>query len=85
MADEFDSKGRRLISVVRVLEYHGSSEWITATLESSRIPWQGSAPQKLPEGCFIKSGLVVWSLDPEVIEEPPKKLIPIPPGSTSVM
>ena len=82
---EFDSKGRRLISIVRVLELHGTDDWIRATMESSRIPWQGEYKGKLPEGCSIKSGLVVWNIEEPIAEEPPKKLIPIPPGSTSVM
>lgn len=85
---ETNSKGERLISVVRVLEYHGPQRWIEATLRASRIAPQGETVavgnKPLPEGCSIKSGLVVWMID-EVVEEPPARpLIPIPPGSTSI-
>lgn len=80
----FDSKGRRLISIVRVLEFHGTDEWIRATMEASRIPWQGEYKGKLPEGCSIKSGLVVWMVDEGPPVEEARPLIPIPPGSTSV-
>jgi hypothetical protein len=82
---EFDSKGRRLISIVRVIEYHGTDEWIQATMAASRIPWQGvvKGQGKLPEGCEIKSGLVVWNIEEAVAEEP-RPVIPIPPGSTPV-
>ena len=81
---EFDSKGRRLISIVRVLEYHGTDEWIQATMAASRVPWQGVVKgNKLPEGCEIKSGLVVWNIEEAVAEEPTRP-IPIPPGSTSI-
>jgi hypothetical protein len=81
---EVDSKGRRLISIVRVLEYHGTDEWIQATMQASRIPWQGVVKDKLPEGCEIKSGLVVWNIEEAVAEEPTRPVIPIPPGSTSI-
>ena len=84
---ETNSKGERLISVVRVLEYHGPQRWIEATLKASRIAPQGETVmvegRQLPEGCSIKSGLVVWMVE-EQVEEQPRPLIPIPPGSTSV-
>lgn len=85
MADlKVDSKGNRLVSIVRVIEYHGTDAWIQATFQASRIPMQGEYMGKLPEGCSIKSGLVVWNIEEEVAEEQPRPLIPIPPGSTSV-
>jgi hypothetical protein len=84
---EFDSKRNRLISVVRVLELHGTEAWITATLKASRIPPQGEVHQvegrPLPEGCSIKSGLVVWMIEEEPGQES-RPMIPIPPGSTTV-
>jgi hypothetical protein len=84
MAKEFDSKGNRLISMVRVLEYHGTDKWIEATMQASRIPpqgvFKGADGHPLPEGCEIKSGLVVWNIEEgEDIEVRP--LIPIPPGT----
>ncbi len=87
MANEFDSKGNRLISVVRVLEMHGTQSWITKTLEASRVPPQGEFKgidgHPLPEGCSIKSGLVVWMIEEEPgVERRP--IIPIPPGSTTI-
>ena len=85
---ETDSKGRPLVSVVRVIEYHGPREWIQATLESSRIAILGRSTQALrdgkpfPEGCYINSGQVLWE---DMSEEPEKRsMIPIPPGSTSI-
>lgn len=81
---ETNSKGQRLISVVRVIEYHGTDEWIQATLSAGRVPIQGNFQGKLPEGCSIKSGAVVWAPD-EGVDEVPKAVIPIPPGSTSIM
>lgn len=84
---EFDSRGKPLISVVRILEYHGSQEWIIKVLQASRLPMQGEFKghdgKGLPEGCSIKSGLVVWMVEEEV-QAPQRPLIPIPPGSTSV-
>jgi hypothetical protein len=80
---EFDSKGRRLISVVRVLEYHGTEEWITKIFEHNRIPAQGEF-QTGNEGCFIRSGLVVWDIEKAVDEGGGSKVIPIPPGSGTV-
>ena len=77
-----DSKGSRLISVVRVIEYHGTEAWVKATLEASRIPPQGEYKNKLPEGCTIRSGLVVWMIEEETPAERP--VIPIPPGSTTI-
>ena len=84
---EFDSKGQRLISVVRVLEYHGPEKWVMKVVEASRLPmygdFKGHDPAKpLPEGCFIRSGIVKWMED-EVSEEV-RPVIPIPPGSTSI-
>lgn len=85
---ETNSKGERLISVVRVLEYHGPQKWIEATLKASRIAPQGETVmvegRALPEGCSIKSGLVVWMVDEGPPVEEARPLIPIPPGSTSV-
>lgn len=81
MADT-DSKGNRLLSVVRVIEYHGTEAWVKATLAASRIPPQGEYKDRLPEGCSIKSGLVVWMIEEEVPAERP--VIPIPPGSTTI-
>lgn len=92
---EFNSKGERLISIVRVLEYHGTDEWLHKVMAASRVPWQGEfkpvdpktgRPVPLPEGTSIKSGLVNWDIvkepyepDSGSIDEPP--IIPIPPGS----
>ena len=87
---EINSKGERLISVVRVIEYHGTDSWISKVMAASRVPWQGlfspvdpktGQPLPLPEGCEIKSGLVVWNIESEVGEER-APVIPIPPGST---
>ena len=80
---EFNSKGQRLISVVRVIEYHGTDQWLQDTLSAGRVPVQGSFQGKLPEGCSIKSGAVVWNTEEPVAEEG-RPVIPIPPGSTSI-
>jgi len=56
MADE---SGYR--TVIRVLEMHGSIEWLEKTLAASRIPIQGAL--NLPQGCFIRSGIVAWQPD----------------------
>lgn len=81
---EFTKDGKRLISVVRVIEYHGTDDWINAVFEASRIPMQGEFKGKVPEGCSIKSGLVNWSIlteDGTEANNPKHTLIPIPPGS----
>lgn len=89
---EFNSKGQRLISIVRVIEYHGTDEWISKVMAASRVPWQGEfkpvnpangQPMPLPEGSSIKSGLVNWDIVKEIYEEtePEAPVIPIPPGS----
>jgi hypothetical protein len=83
---EFTKDGRPLISVVRVIEYHGPKEWVQATLESSRIAILGKSTQALrdgkpfPEGCYINSGQVLW----DDLAEDTRAVIPIPPGSTSI-
>ena len=86
MAD-FNSRGQRIISVVRVLEMRGTEDWIIKTMQASRIPMQGEFKgydgKGLPEGCSIRSGLVVWNVE-EVQEEQPRPVIPIPPGSSSI-
>lgn len=86
---EVDEKGRPIISVVRVIEYHGTPEWITKVMEASRLPMQGrfvgTATVPLPKGHFINSGLVNWEIideTGEVREEKPP--IPIPPGSARI-
>lgn len=77
-----DSKGRPLLSVVRIIEYHGTVEWIEATFGASRVPVQGVYTEKLPEGCTIKSGLVNWDIvPPETDLRGSSEVIPIPPGS----
>lgn len=85
---EFNKAGERIISVVRVLEYKGTDNWIMRTMQASRLPmhgeFKGHDGKGLPEGCSIKSGLVVW-VDEQAEEPPPvRPLIPIPPGSTSI-
>lgn len=85
---EFNSKGEQLISVVRVLEYHGTVEWVTKVVQASRLPMQGEFrghdPAKpLAEGCFIRSGLVYWDIDNQE-PAPSRPVIPLPPGSTSI-
>lgn len=88
---EFNSKGQRLISIVRVIEYHGTDEWISKVMQASRLPWQGEFkptdpktgnPTPLPEGHSIKSGMVVWDVMREVYEDTEPPVIPIPPGSS---
>jgi hypothetical protein len=88
---EYNSKGQRLISVVRVIEYRGTDEWISKVAMASRVPWQGEfkpvdpkthQPVPLPEGHSIKSGLVNWDIVKEIYEEPEVPTIPIPPGSS---
>lgn len=88
---EFDSKGRPIVSIVRVLEYHGTKEWIQATLESSRIPILGKSTiavrdgKPFPEGCYINSGQVLWDDLSEPPPEPSRPVIPVPPGTDRVM
>ena len=85
--EERNSKGEPIVSVVRVIEYHGTRGWIQATLEASRIAILGRSTQAMrdgkpfPEGCYINSGQVLWD---EVSEQPERAVIPIPPGSSSI-
>lgn len=89
--DERDSKGRPLITVVRIIEYHGTQEWIEGTVRASRVPMQGEFTtsfegKPLPEGCFIRSGMVNW-VDPDAAGgqaggQSEQTVIPIPPGSS---
>lgn len=84
---EYNSKGERLVSIVRVIEYRGTDTWIRAVMDASRVPFQGEFQAKnakgevipLPEGHSIKSGLVNWSIVEEAGEE--GKIIPVPPSS----
>jgi hypothetical protein len=83
---ETNKKGERLISVVRVIEYHGTEEWISKTLEASRIPIQGKHIFSEEHGCSIKSGLVDWSIATPTSNnsnETEHKVIPIPPGAAN--
>jgi hypothetical protein len=77
MADKVNSKGEPLVSVVRVLEYHGTEQWIRRTMEASRIPIQGL--KDIGDGCSIRSGVIQWE---EEVETRPasRQPIPIPPG-----
>lgn len=52
-------------SIVRLIEYHGSPAWLEKTLAASRIPIQGAL--NLPNGVYIKSGIVSWQ--PDVVTE----------------
>jgi len=78
MADKVNSKGEPLVSVVRVLEYHGTRQWIERTMEASRIPVQGL--KEIGDGCSIRSGVVQWEVEAEQVPES-RPVIPIPPGS----
>lgn len=80
---EKDSKGRRLVTVLRVLEYHGTEEWIKATFQASKIPIAGKKEIGSEGNTFIRSGVVQWDSDfseGEVIEQ--AGVIPIPPPGT---
>jgi hypothetical protein len=78
MADKVNSKGVPLVSVVRVLEYHGTEEWIRRTMEASRIPIQGL--KDIGDGCSIRSGVIQWEEDNET-RPAERQPIVIPPGS----
>lgn len=84
---ERDSLGRPLISLVRVIEYHGTAEWIEGVCRASRIPIQGVVRQKdnrpFPEGCEIKSGVVSWNIVDESGVE--REVIPIPPPTSGTV
>lgn len=61
-----DPKQHRTIT--RVIEYHGSPDWIEKTIAASRIPLQGVFyPSHQDQSVWIKSGVLVWQ--PEVIEQ----------------
>jgi hypothetical protein len=74
-----------LVTVVRVIEYNGTKEWIEGVINASRIPLTGKvtiSPQDgktpFPPGCFIRSGMVEWG----AVEQPEARpVIPIPPSS----
>jgi len=77
---------KRTVTVVRVLEYHGTEEWLKSTFDGSRIPMKGKFDPSGGKGdgsCYIRSGLVEWTWLDEagnpVTEESP---IAIPPGTT---
>jgi hypothetical protein len=76
----------KLVTVVRIIEYNGTKEWIEATANASRVPFTGEvrlSPENgkpLPEGCFIRSGVVEWGVK-DSIGEQPRQVIPIPPGN----
>jgi hypothetical protein len=78
MAREFDSKGRKLVSVIRVLEYHGPREWIEMTFQQSRIPIQGL--KEIGDGTSIRSGVVQWEVEEDKLPEE-RPVIPVPPGT----
>jgi len=77
MADKVNSKGEALVSVVRVLEYHGTETWIRRTMEASRIPIQGL--KDIGDGCSIRSGVIQWEEENET-RPASRQPIPIPPG-----
>lgn len=76
----------KLVTVVRIIEYNGTKEWIEATANASRVPFTGeihNSPENgkpLPDGCFIRSGVVEWGVK-DIADRPEDKVIPIPPGT----
>lgn len=48
-------------TIIRIIEYHGSPEWLEKTLAASRIPIQGA--KQFKDGSFIRGGVVVWQPD----------------------
>jgi len=86
---EFNKKGQRLVSFIRILEYHGTDQWLEATVKASRLPMQGKfQPVENDPDTYINCGVVEWNvLNEGGIENPPAtpKPIPIPPGPSKVM
>jgi len=56
MADNHNFK-----TIVRILEYRGTQEWLEKTMAASRMPIQGIWQQK--DGSYIKGGVIVWQPD----------------------
>lgn len=85
---EFNKNGEPIVAVVRIIEYSGTMDWVNRTIQASRVPIQGEFKgmdgKGLPDGCSIKSGLVVWMIEAPP-EEPKPPVIPIPPGTGRVM
>lgn len=50
-------------TVTRIIEYHGSQEWLEQTLANSRIPIQGV--KQFQNGSYIKGGVIIWQGDGE--------------------
>jgi hypothetical protein len=91
MADAID-KGK-IISVIRVIEYRGTQEWVSMVLNASRAPVQGifrgfPGQPAFPPNHEIVSGLVNFS-DASAIEDQtspePSPPIPIPPPSSKIL
>lgn len=67
------------VTLVRVLEYTGTSEQLTEIVSKSRIPLQGE--QAYPNGVVIRSGVVVWNAAVQVDEQPKARVPYVPPPS----
>jgi hypothetical protein len=88
---EFDSDGNEIVSVLRIIEYKGTKEWITKTLELSKVPIYGvkvilNPSTNKPTGCSIRSGMANWDVPAsdrdEGNEQESRPVIPIPPPSS---
>jgi hypothetical protein len=55
MAEDNDSNYK---TITRIIEMHGSQEWLEAVLANSRIPIQGV--RQFQKGMYIKSGIVIY-------------------------
>jgi len=55
MAEDNDSNYK---TITRIIEMHGSQEWLEAVLANSRIPIQGV--RQFQRGMYIKSGIVIY-------------------------
>lgn len=71
---------KKLVTVVRIIEYNGTEEWIQAVANKSRVPFTGELKDGLPTDCFIRSGVVEWGVR-EQVEQVDRPVIPLPPGS----
>lgn len=63
-----------LKTITRVIEYHGSVDWLEQTLSASRIPLQGV--KQFNNGFYIKSGVINWQtetvepVEQQIVEQP---------------
>ena len=72
-----------MVTMTRVIEYHGPREWVENCISNSRIPLNGikGFPKISPE-TYIRGGVIMWMSEEDASQAtatPATDTIPFPP------